>query len=344
MAEMAKTDTILGFQGNNKAVGVKFDMNATVKSSQCNENQCIAIFNNGRKMVSDKKSGETSFYVLNKNGKYEKDTSVGFLTKPNHAETMPIMRTVNKDAESMNAYPDGILDNFEQGYVGDCALLSTAIAINVTDSGNTVRNMVSVWPENHKEIVTVKTPEKQYKMPLKDLKNRDDLSTGDADIRAIECAYEQKLAQEHPLKYKILSAIFPKKFKSILDGESPDRPFEFLTDKKVQIFSKYKFEMQPADLHKLVTIIPKSDIDPMKTQFKTALTLKEKYPHKFAMTTVFKEEKGQMLTDHGFAISKVEKDFVTIIDPHDTSKEIKIPKREFVENVYMITSCDMKQK
>lgn len=72
-------------------------------------------------------------------------------------------------------------------------------------------------------------------------------------------------------------------------------------------------------------------------QIKDSIEKKQKNPDLYAMTCNFKKAKNGLYIHHAYAIKNVDDKFVTLINPHDSSKEEKVPIKDFYENVASTT-------
>lgn len=355
--------------------------------NRCTDSKCITIFNNNSLLLSmQSESGDrTLLRDTDNNGKYDTQSIVTdrgrrLFTRPIDEKTSDVNSIQKKVKENIeleyypkNPYtlkPNGRIDNFRQSYasVGDCYLLGTTIAIDITDAGKTVKNNIHF--DGNKVKVTLPGANEDYVFSLAELRDSETrLSSGDADVRAIELANEQ-----HRLKLLKSGNYVNASEKNInnldrtigegtlakpLDGGTSEEAFFLLTGKKPVTYLPLNLSKQFIDLLKSKTV-ETPEKEKLKAELKkiyggqsdkgihydvsTPLDLKEKHPQRFAVTAGFKLNKGQMISDHTFAVKKVEKDFITVINPWDSSKEIKIPKQDFLENIFNVVVCDMEQK
>lgn len=76
-------------------------------------------------------------------------------------------------------------------------------------------------------------------------------------------------------------------------------------------------------------------------QIKDSIEKKQKNPDFYAMTCNFKKAKNGLYIHHAYAIKSVDDNFVTLINPHDSAKEEKVPIQDFYENVASITLLEL---
>lgn len=71
------------------------------------------------------------------------------------------------------------------------------------------------------------------------------------------------------------------------------------------------------------------------------MSLKEN-PEKYAITCNFKEKLNGLYIHHAYTIKGIDGEFVTLINPHNSANEEKIPIKDFCGNVRSITFLDLK--
>lgn len=64
-------------------------------------------------------------------------------------------------------------------------------------------------------------------------------------------------------------------------------------------------------------------------------------PEKYAITCNFKERLNGLYIHHAYTIKKIDDEFVTLINPHNSANEEKIPISDFCGNVRSITFLDL---
>ena len=68
--------------------------------------------------------------------------------------------------------------------------------------------------------------------------------------------------------------------------------------------------------------------------------IKEK-PNKYITICNFKEKRNKLYINHAYTIKKADEKFVTLINPHNSAKEEKIPINEFYENIKSLTFLEL---
>lgn len=273
--------------------------------------------------IKDKNDGSGTIWCdQDRNGYY--DTQV-IIDKSGKSQTIKLnekrnsvkkvqTEVFNKFSKKADAYYksqihiDGKIDNFSQGRTGDCWLLSGLDAINRVNS-NVIKKSISQDIEGN-VIVSFKGTKQKYKVtPQEIYDSKGRLSEGDDDVRAIELAtekYRAKLAKKGEFVPYVRD-------KEKIDPKSPTNlgtggeTYMLLTGDKGGCVNK---EMR-----------------------ETFLNMMQKNPKSFAAIAHFKEKKDGVITHHGYSIKSVDDEYVTIINPWDSKKEIKIKKKDFLNNV-----------
>lgn len=258
-----------------------------------------------------------------------------------------------------NTIPDGKIEHFRQRPsatgAADCWLLTGVIAINSADKGKTFET--NIKPKDQGATVNLVGAGEVYNVSKEQLKNTPPIFViGDADVKAIEVAVakhrlnilksgnfdkEKENALNENLKNRVGDATVENPLKNgtieeaffLLAGKKSENYFKLSEFDKL----KMKYGIGTSQLFE-EGLNPNINFDP-----NTPLILKEKYPQRYAMGAIFAKDNSNISADHAYAISKVEKDSVTIVNSYNSSKEIKIAKKEFLENIRSITACDLKK-
>ena len=259
-----------------------------------------------------------------------------------------------------NKKPNGDIDaDFRQGQTGDCWFLSTIQALRNSPQGQALLDdSVNIDPETENIIVNLKGVNKTYTITPQELEDSDKLSFGDLDVRAMEIAV-QRYFKENPIMGK-----------TTIDGNNPAIAFKLLTGFDVIQISNYI--QNPYFLHQLDKKNNNSDsnifaasqqsiatgapifmknkhfydgmLDMMQkrgTQWVFVASTKEELDKKYTADVSFKDILSgngfSLVNNHAYAIKKVDKDYVYLINPHDTSLVVKIPRADFLECFEQVT-------
>lgn len=329
------------------------------------DNKILTINNKNEEMtIWDKYKDETTYWQdLDKNGKYDTKVIVLAKNKPtifkldeskNNAlqiqkqeweqlgrEVQQEYLNADKKYKEFGIYINKKIDDFKQntaGKAGDCWLLSGLHALSLSVAGQrAIKQAISQDDKGNIKVYLKGINESYTFSPEEIIKAEERLSTGDDDVRAIEMAVEQ-----HRLKViksgkgvKICAPSEPNLDKRIGDdsleqplyGGGPDEIIFLLTGQTSKYYSS-------SFLNRLFYKGFSSDVDACLSQI-------QNNPDKYACCVDFKSNKGDIRNNHIYSVLTVDKDYVTVVNPWDSSKNINIKKEDFIKNYSQITFCDI---
>lgn len=247
---------------------------------------------------------------------------------------------------------NGKIENFQMGKAADCWLLSGIKALSDTSYGaKIIKNSIS-QASNGNVTVTLKGVNETYTFTPKEIdEEKEYLSSGDDDVDVFEMAVKKhrkkNLLMNYPRPYylnKNLGKRIPLDALCPLDAGNTDEAFFLFTGKELRYFSSDK----PHDKESLKIEKEIEEIYPEFFQYtysgdvNKVLSAKQYHFDDYIAGVCFKSNKDEMKMGHGYSIKKVDADFVTIIDPWDSSKEIKVSKKDFIDNWSEIVMCNIK--
>lgn len=248
--------------------------------------------------------------------KYTDDIETDMKSHPNDFEklTVDLLRLMNRgkinttedhgdDIVNLNGKID---EKVEQGNTGDCWLVASLIAISKKSKGAALlQSMISWNKDTH--IATAKIGGKEYQISEEEIVKSDHLSTGDDDMRVIEIAvdkYIRDLAYEgNSEEVDITGGTLSKTIK-ILFGTSDNvetKNQNSITDTDIKEFNNDN-------------IINTFDLGDSETSLKA---LNEK------------DEQISLLANHEYAIIGSDDAYVYFINPHESSKTLKMKIEDF---------------
>lgn len=211
-----------------------------------------------------------------------------------------IRRIQSKNSNSNSDVNEKIDNEYKQGNTGDCWLIATITAIR-----NNPKLKEQLEGQISKDIdgnitVFLKGINKSYKISKEELKGATELSSGDLDVRAIEIAVRKYLVESNwhngNITSRNLAGDDPNKAIGIILGTKP-------SDNKVDIIKKL-----------------------MKGNATCIVSAKE--------NTTFKsgdiDGADFLYTKHAYTAVNADEKYVYLINPHDTSKQIKISHKLFL--------------
>jgi len=245
----------------------------------------------------------------------------------------------NEAIERSTLRINGKIENFSQGPVYDCWVLTGARALaSPTNGAEIIKNSIS---QNKNGRVTVKLPgyNESYTFKSKQIiKAEDRLSSGDDDARVIEMAVEQHRLKLVKSGYNILE----ENKNDLIDPDSPldignaGEIFTALTGRNYDLLS----EVEPIES----STTDWADHFSSKKNNEKYLSLIQKNPDKYATSISFLKERGPMLYAHAYSIKSVDNYSVNIVNPLNTSKEVKILKPDFLDNCSEMIMLDTSKK
>lgn len=219
---------------------------------------------------------------------------------------------------------NGEIDNsFKQGQVGDCWLLGSIQAIAQNEKGKQLLNDSIKILDNGNVEVTLKGVNKTYTFTQEEIKNRKELSSGDLDVRALEMAV-QKYIEENPDELHSWSDQFEGNsghtaFKILVGGKNKESIGGFLNS------STTKWNITDRTINHF------NDLDCIAV---TASSSKKNY--------AFVDGNGkqqELLGHHMYAIKGSDEQNVYLVNPHDTSKVITVPRNEYKKFFKIVEKC-----
>lgn len=219
---------------------------------------------------------------------------------------------------------NGEIDNtFEQGQTGDCWLLGSIQAIAQNEKGKQILNDSIKILDNGNVEVTLKGVNKTYTFTQQEIMGRNELSSGDLDVRALEMAV-QKYIEENPNEMHSWNDQF--------EGNTGHTAFKILVGGS----NKYN------GLGVIFSNTTKWNITD-----KTIDNFNE--PGNIAVTSsssksnyAFVDGNGtqqELIGRHTYAIKGSDEQNVYLVNPHDTSKIITVPREEYKKFFKFVEKC-----
>lgn len=258
-----------------------------------------------------------------------------------------------------DVYLNGEINYSYQGTSGDCWLLSGINALSYTDEGKEAIKKCISEDENGNITIELKGVGRKYtfsKQELLDNQNSTNCrATGDYDLKAIEFAfkkYRTELMSEtknNPDRNgSIQTYIGDASSKDPNSGGESGVAIFILTGRKSDSYYKsgtmedYKRnvadgKIKGKDLYPID--IKETDLTPEDVA--NYLDKMTKEPNRYAVTCTFDKN---YVKEHGYSIKAVTDDYVIVVNPWDSSKEIQIPKDKFMKCISSFSITDMNKE
>lgn len=226
---------------------------------------------------------------------------------------------------------DRKIDNTKQ-VKNDCWLLAGINALGNTTKGEKyLKNTISKRNYNN-TVIYFKGTNTSVTIPqiaLNAAKQSNKYVKGDDDMLAIELATEyykkMLISNKEAMKNKNPNIINGKhtsgNFNDPLAGGFPSDILFLITGKKSTTY----FNKNNSNLNYIKILINK---------------IKEN-PDKYAITCNFKEKRNGLYIHHAYTLKKVDDNFVTLINPHNSENEENIPINDFYENINSLTLLEL---
>lgn len=216
--------------------------------------------------------------------------------------------------------PNGLLDgSFKQGKVGDCWYLASLESIANTEAGKKILEDAISVDDNGNTIVTFAKLGKSYTITPRDLKCSNEMSSGDSDFRALEIAMDRYFFEKLP------------DGRADLNSNKVDVAFSLLLPSKPSSAVNF-FRIDTA----LNTILK----DPNKENIAIIAGTSD---NNIRYNDGVLDEDGnrvKLIPSHAYSVKNFDNEFVYLINPHDSSKTLKIARRDFPNAFAAISYID----
>ena len=254
---------------------------------------------------------------------YQKETWTPANAKRLDAIVNKLMDRYNHIDQTENYLPNGKIDHdFKQGNTGDCWLIASIKALANSPKGLKMLNDSVKVNKDGSVTVTLKGVNKTYTFTKEEINGNTQLSTGDLDVRAIEMAFDKYFTEEREVNGKV-----------DLNGNSMITAYNILTGKDGYV--NFSFINLFKDRE-----ITQEEID--KFNDKNHIVCVSSHNGKKDINIKAANGSDALLTgNHAYAVSRADKNYVYLINPWDTSTEIKVDIQTFKEFFNNLTVVDL---
>lgn len=216
--------------------------------------------------------------------------------------------------------PNGRVDKaFRQGNTGDCWLLAGIKSLSLSEGGRKIVDNAVKIDSKGNAVVTLKGVGKKYTITARDLKCSNELSSGDSDVRALEIAMDRYFRETVP------------EGSADIDGNSVGKALKLLGDpnKTAEYYGRSNVLAVVANLAQ-TGMKDKAAVTGMSAQVN---------PSDISAVNE-KGEKVKMFNSHAYSIKSVNRKYVELINPHDTSHTIRVPINQYLSHFNLIGVTD----
>ncbi len=264
-----------------------------------------------------------------------------------------------KNEFKKDVYTDSKINYSKQGKYGDCWVLSGVNALSYTDEGKKMIEEAISKDENGNIIVKLKGPGREYVVTKEELLNDENGVRGDYDMKALEIAikkYRADLVEENKDNPDRNASIHTytgwAKEKDPLSGGWGNETIWILTGKtgKTYFANKEKYNENLKNGKIEDSCLYPEEIrgeDLTLDDVSESLNNMTDEPGIYATNCAFKKNsfsQPELRKGHSYAVKRVTEDHVFVVNPWNSSKEIKIPKKEFLKNLEELSIVDMKKE
>ena len=189
--------------------------------------------------------------------------------------------------------------DFQQGQIGDCWLLASIAAIKRSPKGQEILNNMITDNKDGSYTVKFRGSDKEYRVSACELLEKD-YAKGDLDVRILEVAAEKHFGE--------------------IDGDTIARAMELLLGTESSCFRGMEDYFSETIIAEIKHILKNPNII-----MTIDTNLKEKNVKEIRENSNESDYKKEIFGTHAYAVVGIDDEYIYLQNPHDTSKDIKVP-------------------
>ncbi len=193
-------------------------------------------------------------------------------------------------------------ENFKQGEIGDCWFLASIAAIQRSLKGQEILNNMITDNKDGSYTVKFRGSDEEYTVYAYELLEKN-YARGDLDVRILEIAAEKHFGEIH--------------------GDYCERGLKLLLGSEISIFRGFDEYFSETIIAEIKTILKNPNM---------VMTLNTNY---IASENIENSEGEDFIDDiyetHAYAVVDIDNEYIYLQNPHDTSKDIKVPLNKLGE-------------
>ena len=254
--------------------------------------------------------------LQNNNGKRLDEIGLKLVARIQQTDENELDKMLYGSPQSLIDANGKIDGNFKQNAVGDCWLLAGIKSIANNPAALEILNENIKYNDKDGSVsVTLKGANKTYTVTKEELYGSNELAKGDLDVRAVEIAVNKHFQQEYHNNNKSLC-------------ENPHKKADITGNNAVEAYKLllgtdgYEIDIDKNNPERFIDDFVKND--------RFLMTVSNNSGEKKKITDA-EGKNYEIYSNHAYSVVGADDNNVYVVNPHDTSKQIALSKKQFVE-------------